>query len=232
MLSRLMTVREQLVVGFLGFSIVAGAGALFWTQRGSTQPDPIIIEQAPVTSVVPVTPAPTPTIEPVAPKQVVVSVQGAVIKPGVYHLDEGSRVTDLIEAAGGVLGADTADINLAALLVDGTTLTLPERLDESNADAATAEPVVNPAAYTISGQGTLTANAAKPQNSGSANGRINVNSATQVELETLPGIGPKLAQQIIQYREGAPFANGEALMDVPGIGPQKYEAVRDLITVE
>lgn len=227
-----MTIREQLVVGFLGFSIVAGAAALFWTQRDNARPEPIVIEQAPAEAPLPAAPAPTPVVEPAPPEQVVVSVQGAVIKPGVYRLDEGSRVTDLIEAAGGVLGADTSNINLAALLIDGTTLTLPERFDESAADGVVVEEVVNPTAYTISGQGTAIASASTPPNTGSANGRINLNRATQLELETLPGIGPKLAQQIIQYREGAPFTSAEALMDVPGIGPQKYEAVRDLITVE
>lgn len=228
-MSRLMTRREQFVVGFLGLSIAAGAGALFWTQREGAGPQPIVIEHAPSPAPVNIAP-PTPLPEP-EPAEVVVSVQGAVITPGVYRLPEGSRVTDLIKAAGGVLGADTADINLAAPLIDGTTLTVPERVDESDPDAASGKDSTNPAAYTISGQGSAAAFAA-PKGEGPATGRINLNRATQAELETLPGIGPKLAEQIIQYRGSAPFKSVDALMDVPGIGPQRFEAVQDLVSVD
>lgn len=227
MMSRLMTRREQWVVGFLGMSIAAGAAALFWTQREDVHPEPIVIER-------PALPAPAaiaPQAPPPEPVEVVVSVQGAVITPGVYRLPEGSRVTDLIKSAGGGLGADTTDINLAAPLVDGTTLTVPERVDESNPDAAAWEAPVNPAAYTISGQGSAVP-LTPGKSSGPNSGRMSLNRATQAELETLPGIGPKLAEQIIQYRANAPFKSAEALMDVPGIGPQRFDAIRELVSVE
>lgn len=230
MMSRLMTRREQFVLGFLGMSIAAGAAVLFWAQRDSTRPDPIKIDHPEPAAPLMLAP-PTPEVQTPRKSEVVVSIQGAVITPGVYTLDEGSRVMDLIKAAGGLFGADTADINLAAPLIDGTTLTVPERIDESELDAAASDKPVNPAAYTISGQGSATSLA--PAAGGrSGSGRINVNRATQAELETLPGIGPKLAGQIIQYREGAPFESVDALMDVPGIGPQRLEAIRELITVE
>jgi competence protein ComEA len=230
MLSRLMTRREQLVVGFLALSIAAGAAALLWTQRSDEQPAAIEI-QRPIAPPQPSAPAPTmPEASP--PRlEVVVSVQGAVITPGVYRLDDGSRVADLIRAAGGLLGADTSDINLAARLIDGTTLTIPERVDESFAVLGEDVPVAaNPAAYTISGQGSVPSQMQPGAATGT--GRIHLNRATQAELETLPGIGPKLAQQIIQYRESGPFKSVDALQDVPGIGPQRFEAIRDLITVE
>lgn len=230
MLSRLMTRKEQFVVGFLGASIAAGAGALYWTQSERARPDPIVIERTEPAPVEPLVEVPVNPATPAEPPQVVVSIQGAVIKPGVYTLDDGSRVTDLIRAAGGLLGADTKEINLAARLIDGTTLTVPEIADESAVDGAGADRPVNPATYTIAGQHSTGASA--PQSGAATGGRINLNRATQVELETLPGIGPKLAQQIVQYREENPFKNIDALQDVPGIGPQRFEAIRDLITVE
>jgi len=225
-----MTRREQFVVGFLGMSIVAGAAALYVTQRDNARPDTIVIERAAPAAPLSIAPETSPA-EPVAKAEVVVSVQGAVITPGVYRLDEGSRVMDLIKAAGGPLGADTQDINLAAVLIDGTTLTVPERVDATDIGAAEVAAPSNPAAYTISGQGTAVALGPAP-GGGASGARIDLNRATQAELETLPGIGPKLAQQIIQYREGGAFTSVEALMDVPGIGPQRLDAIRDLVRVE
>lgn len=234
MMSRLLTRREQFVIGFLGMSIAAGAAVLYWTQRDATRPESIVIERAGDVAPAALAPLTAPAVaepKPSLKSQIVVSIQGAIITPGVYTLDEGSRVMDLIKAAGGLFGADTADINLAAPLIDGTTLTVPERIDESDLNALPSEEPVNPAAYTISGQGSAMA-FASPAGSSSSTARINVNRATQAELETLPGIGPKLAEQIIQYREGAPFRSVDALMDVPGIGPQRFEAIRESITVE
>lgn len=234
MMSRLMTRREQFVIGFLGMSIAAGAAVLYWTQRGDVRPESIVIERAGDVAPAALAPSAAPAIaepKPSPKPEIVVSIQGAIITPGVYTLDEGSRVMDLIKAAGGLFGADTADINLAAPLIDGTTLTVPARVDESDLNALPSEEPVNPAAYTISGQGSAVA-FAPPAGGVSSTGRVNVNRATQAELETLPGIGPKLAEQIIQYREGAPFRSVDALMDVPGIGPQRFEAIRESITVE
>jgi len=232
MLSRLMTRREQFVIGFLGLAIVAGAAALFWSKRAASRPEaPVVQPKQAVAPVVPkALPEESPSVAP-APREIAVSIQGAVAKPGVYRLEEDSRVEDLVSAAGGLRSADTSDINLAARLVDGTTLTIPKHADafgEAPEGVSPPAVVVNPASYTISGQGAAVS---AETISGNGGGLININRATQAELETLPGIGPKLAQQIIQHRTAKPFGDATELMDVPGIGPQRFEAVRELITI-
>jgi competence protein ComEA len=235
-----MTRREQIVIAFLALAIIAGAGALIWTKRGGSRPQSPNVKSAPQQAA-PVKSkpelAPAPAVAPARESaEIAVSIQGAVNKPGVYRLREGSRIQDLILAAGGARDADTSDINLAARLIDGTTLTIPALVDDA-ADPASTPIVINLDAYTISGQSAGAAVGAVPSvlespAGGSANtGLININTATQEELESLPGIGPKLAQQIIEYRSGKPFAEESELMDVPGIGPAKFEAMRGLISI-
>ena len=139
-----------------------------------------------------------------SPVALQVYVTGAVKDPGVYTLEDGDRLGQLVEAAGGA--ADDADleaINLAALLRDEDHWHIP-RIGEA--------PKVS------------TAGAANPV------GRIDVNSATPVQLEGLPGIGEVKARSIIQYREtNGPFASVDDLLAVGGIGPATLDAIRDLV---
>lgn len=153
-----------------------------------------------------VTLRPVPTDAPI-----VVHITGAVPRPGVYALPQGARVQDAISAAGGFLAdADKTGINLARLLEDGEKLDIP--LVEGS--SLVVEPVSAP-----------TASAASTE-------LIDINTASQAELETLPGIGPTTAQKIIDYREeNGPFQTTEDLMNVSGIGPGTYERIKDLITV-
>ncbi len=154
---------------------------------------------------------PAPTKAPIA-----VHVTGAVPRPGMYELGEGSRVQDAIDAAGGLLASADADsINLAAFLEDGQKLTIPYKAgqqpeQQSNSVFPTEQP----------GQSTGTGE------------RININTASLEELDSLPGIGPTTAQNILDYRqENGPFQEIEDLLQVPGIGPSTYENIKDLITV-
>jgi competence protein ComEA len=160
-------------------------------------------------------------------------------------------VDDLVEAAGGLADeADTDDINLAAPLIDGSTLTVPQRLpagvegDRMVIRKGTAARDVNPPGYTISGwqagsavQSTATAGPAQASKAGARNapqqgaGLIDLNRATAEQLENLPGIGAKLAQQIIAYRQEHPFHSVDDLDNVPGIGPKKLGAIRPFVTV-
>jgi len=138
----------------------------------------------------------------------IVDVAGAVRQPGVYEFSEGERVIDAIERAGGPRAkADLGLLNLAAPLTDGTQILVP-----------VAGP---PGAPTIGGT---------PDSS--AGGLLNINSASETELETLSGIGEVLAATIVEYREqNGPFASVDDLEDVSGIGPATLEEIRDQVTV-
>jgi competence protein ComEA len=144
---------------------------------------------------------PPPTLPPLS-----VHVTGAVLHPGVVSLPPGSRVGDAIQAAGGLLPeADGEALNLAALLQDGIRLRVPrigEALDPAETGASA---------------GSLPL--------------ININTASKEELESLPGIGPVMAQAIVDHRqEHGLFTSPEALLDVEGIGPGTYEQIKDRIT--
>lgn len=159
-------------------------------------------------------PAPLPlTLEPPpTPEPLLVQVDGAVARPGLYALPPGARVADAVEAAGGFAPqADTQRVNMAARLEDGAWVWIP-------AVTETPLPVPTPPA----------AEAPVPPSLA----RININTATAAELEILPGVGPTLAQRIVAYREAhGPFASVDDLLAVKGIGPAKLEQLRPYVTV-
>ena len=140
------------------------------------------------------------------PRTISVQVGGAVATPGVYRLDPDARVDDAILAAGGSTGdADLALLNLARRLQDGEDLEIP---------------LIRPSP----GPGTIV--------STDASGGINVNTASATELDTLPGIGPALADAIIEYRTvHGPFGSVDELARVPGISARMVDVMRDSITV-
>jgi competence protein ComEA len=151
------------------------------------------------------------TLRPVpTDKPLIVHITGAVPRPGVYALPQGARVQDVISAAGGFLAeAQKTDINLAAPLEDGEKLDIPYI---EGASPVLATPVDDVVVVTTE--------------------LIDINIASQAELETLPGIGPTTAQKIIEFREAmGPFLNTEDIINVSGIGPGTYERIKDLITV-
>jgi len=156
----------------------------------------------------PITLQPAPTKAPI-----VVQVDGAVPRPGVYELAEGSRVQDAVTAAGGLLAdADSTGINLAARLEDGQQLNIPYGSGSAG-----------PPAAVFAGAAT-----AAP----SSDDLININTASAEELDALPGIGPTTAQKIIDYRvEHGNFQSIEDIMNVSGIGPATFDRIKDLITV-
>jgi competence protein ComEA len=151
------------------------------------------------------TPLPTPT-----PRPLQVYVSGAVIHPDVYELPTESIVKDAIEAAGGATSeADLDRINLALSVADGQHIYVPRQGEESPPISPPTEP-----------SGTASVK---------AGGKININTASQSELETLPGIGPSKAQGIIENR---PYDSIEDIQKVPGIGEGTFKKIRDLITVD
>jgi competence protein ComEA len=136
---------------------------------------------------------------------VVVSVVGLVTRPGLVTLPSGSRVADAVEAAGGLLpGADTATVNLAAVVTDGEQISV----------------------------GVPAASDTSPEGGAASGGRVDLNTADAAELDALPGIGPVLAQRIVDHRtRHGPFRSVEQLDDVPGIGPSTAAELADLVTV-
>ena len=148
-----------------------------------------------------------------------VYVVGAVKHPGVYTVPAGARVTDAIEAAGGFAkGADAISVNLARPVVDGEQITVPKKGEGVSKEAASAD--------------TQLVQVDGPAPIGSSDGKVNINTASASELESLPGIGAATAEKIISSRQSeGPFTAPEELKRVSGIGDKKYAAIADLITV-
>ena len=152
--------------------------------------------------------APAPLeIESISMQTLMVDVAGAVVNPGVYSLPLNARVVEAIKAAGGLKkGADTSDINQARILKDGEQI------------------YVYPAA--LSGNGGVTRPAIRK------NGPIMINRATVKDFESLDGIGPVLANRIINYRKSnGPFTAIEDLLKVPGIGQSKFAQFKEKLRV-
>lgn len=150
---------------------------------------------------------------------VLVHVVGQVNAPGVVEVPAGSRVVDAIDAAGGATGeADTAAVNLARQTVDGEQVYVPAPGEAVPSTAAGPAPAGSPGGGDASGV--------------PAGASVNLNSAGSEELQTLPGVGPALAQRILEWRESnGTFGSIDQLQDVSGIGPVVFEGLRALVTV-
>ncbi len=146
----------------------------------------------------------------------VVAVSGKVRRPGVVTVPAGARVIDVLKAAGGPLpGADLGMLNLARKVADGELV-------------AVGVPASAPGAPAAAGGAAPSAGAP----AGGAAGPIDLNTATLAELDTLPGVGPVLAQRILDWRtQHGQFASVDQLSDVPGIGDARLAQLRDLVRV-
>jgi competence protein ComEA len=183
--------------------ILLGVAAFLWRRPPSAYDGPIIQ----IASVAP-SAAPTPTSTP-SPLRVYVS--GAVAHPDVYRLPPSSIVKDAVAAAGGALsGADVVRVNLAQELCDQQQIHVPLQ-GETPPSIDIPMEIRSPSR---------------------AVGCMDINTATQQELDGLPGIGPAYAQRIIAYRvEHGPFQNVEDLVQIRGIGPAVMDEIRDMICV-
>lgn len=140
--------------------------------------------------------------------RVVVDVVGAVRRPGLYRLEQGSRIADAVARAGGATGkADLALVNLAAPVADGEQVVVPKR-----------------------GAPGAAGGGAGAGGTGVPTGPVQLSTATLDQLDSLPGIGPVTAQKILDYRakHGA-FSSVDELDAVPGIGPSRMDQLRDLV---
>lgn len=153
-------------------------------------------------------------------EQVVIHITGSVKKTGIVKLKEGSRIEDAIEAAGGLTeNADITNVNLAYVLDDGIKIKIPSVTDEDIEDEVISE--------------NIGENIVEENNETSKGNIVNINKATESELQELPGIGSSLASKIIEYRnQNGKFNNIEDIKNVNGIGESKYSSIKDLIKVK
>lgn len=161
----------------------------------------------------------TPTIPPV----ILVHVAGEVLHPGVVVLAGGSRVIDALDAAGGPTSrADLNTVNLAAALVDAAQVYIPKRGETAKRPVTRPLPGVNLPPKLIGSSIPDRVNT-EP---------VDLNMATEQQLDTLPGVGPSTARAIVAYRlQHGPFARVEDLLNVRGIGPAKLEALLGFVRV-
>ena len=166
-------------------------------------------------------PAPSPTHTAVpkptaTPSPILVQINGQVARPGIYTLEQESRLMDLIDLAGGLTNqADVKRVNNVFILRDGDYFYIPaidERIPETARNAPGNNPLDDAASFDYP---------------------LNLNTATQEALESLPGIGPSKATDIITYRDAmGAFENVDDLLNVPGIGPTTLESIREYLIIE
>ncbi|MCF8606477.1 helix-hairpin-helix domain-containing protein [Gordonia sp. HY442] len=163
-----------------------------------------------------------------APAEVVVSVVGLVQRPGLVRLAADSRVADALARAGGArVNADTMSLNLAQIVHDGDQILVGQKGDDQVRSAVVTSGGSSPSPSGTSGTGGGAAGG-----SGGSGQLVNVNTATEAELDTLPGVGPVTAQSIIAWREAnGSFASVDQLAEVDGIGEGRLAKLRPLVTV-
>lgn len=163
-------------------------------------------------------------------KTIRVYVSGAVLEPGLYDVPAESRAEAAINAAGGMTAAaDSTRVNLARKLKDGNQVNVPQLKSSSAKGKSTT---------TASGEKSVTGKRTKKSSSAAAGqasiqgARVRLNSASVSELQSLPGIGPALAQRIVAERSKGRFTSVEDLQRVPGIGRAKLNRLRELVEVD
>lgn len=153
---------------------------------------------------------------------IVVHVSGAIKSPGVVKLKQGARIEDAIEKAGGLKdNADISNVNLAYVLEDGVKIIIPEKGDDGQ--------TVDIVSSSVGDEIILNFNS----NEEEKKTKVNINKASQSDLESLSGVGPSLASKIIDYRNNnGNFLNIEDIKNVSGIGDNKFEAIKDYICIK
>jgi competence protein ComEA len=225
--------------GATALALVAAAAAVVaaigvWVERPRAEPvgglpevavvaEPAATAAAETATVpVPAPAAPTTGSTTVPAEPLVVSVSGRVVRPGLVEVPAGSRVADVLAAAGGPApGTDLAGLNLARRVVDGEQVAVgvppaPDALPAAAGGAGGAVP---------SAPGPAAGSARPP-------GKLDLNSATPEQLDALPGVGPVTAQRILEWRtRHGRFARVEQLREIEGIGERRFGQLRELVTV-
>lgn len=165
-------------------------------------------------------------------KKIMVYITGEVKNSGIYELEENSRIKDVIEKAGGLKEtADITDINLATILQDEDKITIPSK-EENKQEKQNTENIQSNKQSKTTEKSQNTTSISTNTTGKNQNTKVNINTATQTELETLPGIGPSIASKIMSYRkENGKFKSIEEIKKVSGIGESKYANIKELIKV-
>lgn len=194
--SRRSSQRFKITVG----TVLALCGVFFATLIVITASQQISSENVPQELVV----SNTPPATQLQAQVVTVHVVGDVNKPGIYQLEEGSRLVDALMAAGGVTaGAEACGLNLARVIKDGEQLVV-----------------------------LSSANGCSDIPSSTQKSQVSLNKTDAVGLDALPGIGPTLSARIISWREQyGPFTQIDGLLEVPGIGQKLFDSIKDLVTL-
>ena len=211
--------------------VVILTGGVFWMLKHLHPAlflgEPDLVVEKEVTSPPPAPPTSTPKSE------IAVHVTGAVKSPGVYYLSTDARVHEAIEKAGGTTNrADVHSLNLAAEIRDGQQIDVPEirqisdmKQDPPLSNTAQVHTIPPPPDSSVTPQPSMRRSALSEE------ARININTATSQELQTLRGIGPALAQRIIEYRQtSGGFSTVDDLTNVKGIGEKTLEKIRASVT--
>ncbi|MBI4675411.1 MAG: helix-hairpin-helix domain-containing protein [Chloroflexi bacterium] len=202
--------RLYIAMFVLNLAIVVGVIALLYREP----PRPVVVS-APPTRV--------PTSISKASTRIRVTVSGAVNDPGTFELDSDARLADALQKAGVKPEADISKLTLTLALKDGDKIVVPARATSAATSNTTAPAATNPA---LPSPGTSAATPSAPT-------KLNLNTATLEELDALPGIGPALAQRILDYRkQNGSFKSIEELKNVRGIGDALYADLKDLVTVQ
>ncbi|MGI6066298.1 MAG: helix-hairpin-helix domain-containing protein [Bacillota bacterium] len=197
--------RQHIIVFIVMLAVLFGAGVKYGRGLEETAAVPVTVVQA----------GDQETSAREAEKNVTVHVAGFVFNPGVFTFKEGSRVIDAVEKAQPKAEADLDALNLAKKLVDQERIVVPCRMEVGS----------SPGMVIPSGSQSGVQSASGGQ-------MVNINTAGEAELETLPGIGPAKAKAIIKYREESGFFSSiEEIEEVPGIGPATFNNIKDSITV-
>lgn len=209
---RMRSLERRELIGLLVVGALVVAGGSLWYVR--SLPRPVTVEMSGARGEAAAvegsaSPSPSPTV-------IVVHVAGWVHRPGVYQLRQGDRFIDAIRRAGGPRPrADLTSLNLAAMLADGQQIVVLRKGQRLG-------PIGGPSG----------ASGSASSGSGGTEAIVNLNTATLEQLETLPGIGPVLAQRIIDHREAhGPFGSVEDLLEVSGIGEKRLADLKPKVTV-
>ena len=214
------TSRDRWVLLLVGMAVI---GALFFVGARYQRPKPALDVSSLTAG-----PAAVPSPSPQGPATLKVDVEGNVVRPGLQTLPADARVSDAIAAAGGkTADADTEPLNLAAKLVDGSQVYVPNRAKPEPDKVAEPYRGGPGVASPYDSHPATTSGGGHSGGKKHPSGPVSLNTGSEGQLESLPGVGPSTAKKILEYRQAhGGFSSVDELMAVKGIGPKKLKAMR------